>query len=271
MSKIIIGFNSFKPCDRNFVALDSWNHLKQQQLVHDVVDVQFVGDLNHEHVTTIDQLRRDSSMFVDNSTKKLPVVKDVLDILADQSCDYFIFTNSDVIINKNLIKHINKHKPQAFACSRMNINQIESFDNVLNQKITPTRYEVAGFDTFVFQKEWYLDNNHIFNDYLIGMPVWDVVYAGMIKLFAGNHPLGNQNPPFCFHVEHDITWQHDPTAPERVYNRQLLEQTHLDKLVFSIFDKYIVDVLIKRQPNGAFMIPHHNETDIEQQYFNNFK
>lgn len=270
MSKIIIGFNSFNPTDRHVVALESWMHLRDNEHITDVVDVQFAGECNHEHVTTVAELDRDSSQFVNKSTKRLPVVRDILDILANQPCDYFIFTNSDVIVNKNLIKHINKHKPTAMSCSRMNIKPIESFDRVLSRQIVPTKYEIAGFDTFVFQRDWYLNNRSIFNEYLVGMPVWDVVYAGMIKLFAGNHPLGNQNPPFCFHVEHDMTWQTDTNAPERVWNRELLKNSHLDKLVFSIFDRHIVDVLIKRQPPGSFMVPNVNEASIEQAYFDKF-
>lgn len=264
---IVIGFNSFHPGTRHQVALDSWLHLQQHGFVDDIHDVQFDGVQNHNEVSTLNKLTRDSTDVVLQSTKRLPIIKDVFDILSDQSCEYFIFTNSDVIINKNLIKHINKHKPDAMACSRMNIHPIDSFERVLAKDISPTKYEIAGFDTFVLKRDWYLHNRDIFNDYLIGMPIWDVVFTGMFKLFGGNHPLGNQNPPFCFHVEHEITWQQDRQAPERTYNDTLMKNTHLDRLVYDVINKHIVDVLITRQPIGTFFKPVMNETSIEQSHF----
>lgn len=265
--KIIIGTNTFGNYHRQNVAIDSLVHLKKTFDLQ-LFDVQFEGNTQHDNrLETLNTLSR-SSLDHTTGSKQLPFVNDIFNVLCDQDCDYFIFCNSDVIVNGNLIKHIKEHKPHAMACSRLDIKHIDSFDDVLKKQIKPVRYEIAGFDCFIFSKVWYLEKKQLFRDYLVGQPCWDQVYATIIKLYGGNHSFGNQYPPFCFHIHHEPTWQNKST-PEKQFN-MTQKNHHFDSLLCKIFDIYLKSVLIKRQPYGLFLTPVKNETDIEQQFFDNY-
>jgi len=272
--KITIGCSTYGSSDQQQIAIESWRELEQKFNDVSLVNVQFNDSstlLDQAHGTktrgidTIYTLTR-SSEQIKGSTRKLPYMSDILSSISQQDCDYFIFTNSDIIINPNLIRYIQNEKPLAFACSRMDINPIQSFDDVLNKKITPQRTEIAGFDTFVFNKDWYKDNEHLFNDYLVGMPYWDQVYAMIMKLFGKNDSFGNKNPPFCFHVKHPIQWG-DREAPERVHNHEMLINNKLDLHMWRLFDKYLTQELMRRTPNGVFINPLQNEDLFEKRYF----
>lgn len=269
--KIVIGFNSFQPKKRQHVALESWKHLKKLGLIDNIYDIQFVDSDIHKDVDvrTLLALQRSSQDMVVDSTKRLPVVRDIFDALSSE-CepeDYFIFTNNDVIINDNLIKHIKSTEPECFSCSRLNIEQIDSFESVLDRKVTPLNYEIYGYDTFVFKNSWWKANNHIFQDYLLGMPVFDNVFGCMMKIFGGNHPFGNDMPPFCFHIAHENTWQLDNMAPERVYNHDICGKFHLDRLCFRIMDRWNTKYIINRTPNGRYTRKIDQEKEIEYTFF----
>ena len=161
--KIVIGCSTHGTGDRQKIAIDSWKQLEKKFNDVSIVNVQFNDGttlLDQAHnikirgLNTIYTLTR-SSEQIKGSTRKLPYINDILNSLSQQDCDYFIFTNSDIIINPNLIRYIQNKQPSAFACSRMDINPIQSFDDVLNKKIIPQRTEIAGFDTFVFNTNWF--------------------------------------------------------------------------------------------------------------------
>ena len=107
--KIVIGTNTFGSYHRQDVAVDSWKHLASKFDCVDVIDVQLVGQSSHDYgIPAVTALKRHSGDLVPGSDKKLPVVSDILKVLGEHECDYFIYVNSDVIINSNLIKYIIK-------------------------------------------------------------------------------------------------------------------------------------------------------------------
>ena len=273
--KIVIGFNSFSPGTSQYISLDSWKYLVNEGFVNDIYDLQFADEqiINHDSVITDFCLKRSSQDLLTGSVKKLPVVRDAFDALSDkiEPDDYFIFTNNDIIINKNLIKHIIEQKPECFACSRVNIQHINSFNDIKQRKVTPIKYEIYGFDTFIVKKRWWIANQHIFNDYLLGMPVYDSVFACLMKIFGGNHDFGNDTPPFCFHIDHDPTWQLNGDAPERRYNHNVCENNHLDRLCFNILGYWNKSYLIRREPVGRFFNKITNEKKLESSFFETFQ
>ena len=269
--KINIIFNSFKPNHSQKIALDSWLWLQQNGYVDTIYDAQFPGEHNHNNVVTLDKLSRSSLDLVDDGTKKLPVVRDIFELGASQ-CDpddYFIFTNNDVIINKNLIEHIRDAKPGTMACSRLNIKNIDNFQQFLDRDITPTNYEIVGYDVFIFRCKWWHQHSSIFRDYLLGQPVWDNVFVAFTKLFGGNHPLGNGLPPYCFHIEHAPTWQSNKQAPEQLWNKRLCKRSHLDRLCFNIYGVF-GDQLVYRKPPGLYTNPIENERQYEYNFWDKF-
>jgi len=272
--KITIGCSTYGKNHRQDIAIDSWLELQNKFKEVNIINVQFNDPSTmlaqaHNHQTcgldTIYTLNR-SSEQIKGSTRKLPFINDILDDISDLGSDYFIYTNSDIIINPNLIRYIINKQPLAFACSRMDINDITSFDDVLNKNIVPQRTEIAGFDVFVFNTDWYKTNRHLFNDYLVGQPLWDQVYAVLMKLFGVNDEFGNKNPPFCFHIKHPIQWGNTKSV-ERIHNHTVLENNDLDLLAWRIFDKYLTQQIIKRTPAGIFINPLPNESLLEEQYF----
>lgn len=271
--KILIGSNTYGRYHRQGIAVDSWKYLAEQYDFVDVVNVQFNDNttiLEQAHkvrvhdLNTIYALNR-SSLDVTGCTKKLPYVNDILNCLSSLDYDYFIYVNSDIILNKNLIKHITKNKPEAFACSRMDIDNVDNFQDIIDRNIRPHRTEIAGFDVFVFKNDWFKQNMSLFRDYFMAQPLWDQVYATAMRVFGGD-PYGNQNPPYCFHISHPISWG-DKDAPERSFNQKSLDSSHLDSLLWRMFDKYLTGVLMKRQPPGVFIQPVKDENAIEREYF----
>lgn len=275
MAKIIIGSNTYSEYHRQGVATDSWIHLSKEHEV-DVVDLQFKDEedqfARHYDIETVFNLERSSRDVVD-SVKKLPFISDIFKYLhkiaKERKASHFIYANSDVIVNSNLIKYINTENPVAVACSRLDIQDVTNFQQILDKKVTPVRYEIAGLDAFVFKTEWYEKNSHLFADYLMGMPWWDQVYASIVKIYGNNDPLGNKFPPYCFHIHHGTTWQGDK-SPEREYNGDLTSNNEFHRLLFKVFDNYLSSVLTKRQPYGAFMSPVKNEAEIEKNFWQSF-
>jgi hypothetical protein len=267
--KIIIGCNTFKSYHRQDIAVQSWELLKEQFSEIELYDVQFKDEeKNHkklyDNLNTIFSLERSSADLKDHS-KKLPFVNDIMFSLSELECDYFIFTNSDVIINKNLIKEVLNGEINALACSRLDIQDIKDIKEYIDRKISPVRWEIAGFDTFVFKKEWFLNNKHRFNDYFLGKPEFDGSYSFICKVFGGNFPLGNSYPPYCFHIHHGLE-STTIECVEREFN-QKTRDSNIDKEYCGVMGDHLKKNLMRRQPWGAFLYPHPEEKEFEKQYF----
>jgi len=269
---IYLAFNSFTPDLNQQIALDSWRYLQDVELIKGIYDVQFADDpiINHHDVNTIHSLERSSLDLCNNGKKKLPIVCDIIQSVIERcnADDYIIFTNNDIIINKNLIKYINENTPDAVVCSRMNIQPINSFNDILNKNVVPDKIEIWGYDTFVFRAGWWSEYSKYFNEYLLGMPVWDNIFACIIKLFGGNYDIGNTAPPFCFHVTHAPTWQMGNDTPERAYNHSLLDSNKLDRLFMGIIDNWHLNYINKRRPAGKFFNTIPQEKELEYGIFN---
>lgn len=274
--KILIGSNTFNVYHRQTVAVDSWKHLKNKfPDIIDIVDIQFQDETNsfnnfYELNVKFD-LTRSSLDVLPNAEKKLPFVNDIFSSLSKyvtSDDDYFIFTNSDVIINSNLIQYIIDNKPLCFACSRLDIHDVSSFQN-LRKEIKPVRWEIAGFDTFIFKKSWFIEHQFLFNDYLLGKPEFDFVYAFIMKIYGDNTPFGNNNPAFCFHIHHGLA-SVTTDCPERDYNKNILHTNSFDLLAGKIMFLHLKNNLIKRQPWGSFLHPTEDEKLIETDFFKQF-
>ncbi len=272
--KIKIITNTFGRYKRQDIAVESWKHLRNMfnsEISVDIVDFQFEGETPnpYEGIETRHVLAQSSQDMILLPTKKLPVVTEILHKGMELDYDYLIFTNSDVIIMPNLIEEIVNRNPKAIACSRLDIQDIDSFDNILQQKITPVRYEIAGFDTFVFQKEWIEEYYwKLFSSkYFLGKHLWDVVWAGYVKVFGDNQPLGNKYPPFCFHIHHG-TAAVTTECPEKDWNTAAMKVNKMDIIMNNIMFYNLKKNLIRRTPWGGFINPQPDEISFEQEYFN---
>lgn len=272
--KIALLFNTFQDYHRQNVAVDSWRYLKQ--LFPDVVDLHNIQFKDEEEIFknpyTDIPVRfelSNSQEQIQGATKKLPFMNEMFNAGLDTDCDYFIITNSDVIIMPLLLEVINNTKNlKALACSRLDIADIDGFQRILAQQVTPIRWEIAGFDTFVFNKQWAIANKHLFQTpYLMGKFLYDVVWAGYIKIYGGNEPLGNGYPPYCFHIHHGISAV-TTECPEKDWNHRLTKENDLNVLMSNAMVFNLTENLVRRTPKGAFLVPAPNERIMEDQFFN---
>lgn len=262
--KIILGTNTYQKYHRQDIAVQSW-----LKLGIDVYDIQFTDTETAYKINNLSKLTRSSQTCLKNSEKRLPFVNDIINELSEITCDYFIFTNSDVIIMPSLLQHIEKTNPDCMACSRLDICDISSFDNIKTEA-KPVRWEIAGFDTFVFKRDWYLKHKKLFRDYFIGRPTWDVVYTGIMKMYGKEFEIGNGNPPFCMHIHHGIAAVTTDT-PEKEFNNNNAKKSLADKFAGQIMSCYIRTILINRPQMGSFLIPLDNERLIEKEFFSHFR
>ena len=272
--KILLTTNTFKTYKRQDIAVQSYKKLKE--LFPDNVDLlniqfkdEFQGYKDPYGVPLKFALGRSSLNVVKGATKKLPFVKDLFDVACENAEDYFIFTNSDVIINRNLIDYILLKQPECFACSRLDIQDNLNDFSELKERATAVRWEIAGFDTFIFKKSWYETYRHLFNDYLLGKPEFDHVYAGIMKCFGDNTPFGNQYPPFCFHIHHGMASVMEDT-PERNFNVNSLKTNPLDSIVSRLVFFNLKHNLCRRTPWGAFLNYDDGERERERITFEAF-
>jgi len=262
--KIILGTNTFGKYHRQDIAVQSW-----LKLGIDVYDIQFTDTKSEYNLKNISCLTRSSQTCIKKSKKRLPFVNDILKALAEIECDYFVFTNSDVIIMPSLLQYIEDTEPDCMSCSRLDINEISSFENIKTEA-KPVRWEIAGYDTFIFKRSWFLENQKLFRDYYIGRPIWDVVYTGIMKIYGKDFKIGNSNPPFCMHIHHGLAAVTTDT-PEKDFNIKNGKKNLVDKFAGQIMSCFIRSILIYRQPMGSFLTPLDNEAQIEKEFFSHFK
>ena len=264
--------NTFDNYNRQTVAVDSWRYLKNLYPEIEIINLQFKDEENEYHnfypdLTTKFSIVESSKTLLPNAEKKLPCVRDLFNAGIEEDCEYFITTNADVIIMPSLIDYIKNNKPDAMACSRLDIEEIDSFQRILDRTVKPVRWEPAGYDTFVFKKEWAVKNKQYFqNPYFIGKPKYDVVWAGYMKIFGDNTPLGNGYPPFCFHIHHGNSSCYLESV-EKDWNHGILKTEHLDCLMHNIMVLHLKMNLLKRTPWGSFLNISDNERKFEKDFF----
>lgn len=273
--KINIVTNTFGNYHRQDIAKESWRYLesKYPELI-EVHDLQFKHNVNAGDSYTKRVLTRHSGNILRDSTKKLPLVSEILkeSLSLSSKEDYIIFLNSDVILMPNLIEYILNKKPNAMSSSRMDIADVESFQSILNKNVTPIRYECYGSDVFVFSRNWLLTRfqSYFSRDYFFGSWRWDNVWTAWIKLLEPNQPLGVYTPPYAFHIHHGLDSVMKETV-EKTYNQKLLDTTPQDKLAFNIYSNYLENYMLKRPDAPRFFQLAPDELEKELAYFNAFK
>jgi hypothetical protein len=277
--KIVIGTNIFGNYKRQDIARDSWIHLQQKhpevvfhavQFEHEKQDSNTgLTEYQDFKIDPIFGLTRSAKSFIPDATRELPVLKDILDILYqkykdDTNVTHIGYVNSDCMITSTLIDHLHSNEVKALAVSRMDIQPVESFKQVRENGVSPTRIEIAGFDSVIFSKRWWEEHNHLINNYIIGQPYYDQVLAGIISVTGGTIYNDSKKPILC-HVQHDIKWMDD--TPEKRWNDQMLKSNPFDHLCFNIIHFHLQYNLVKRKPFGAFIQPEKDETGFTRAFF----
>lgn len=264
--KIALGVNLFSESRRTTLAVESYLKLKARYPDSiDLFNIQFVDkNLKFRDEKGFDLyrcLKENSLHYIkSSSTKTLPMIKECFNCMSELGYKYFIFTNDDIIISDRYIKFILETNYDCYPASRLAIEPIESLSEMV---VVNNHYQVAGFDTFCIQSEWWQNNEKYFPTYILGHPCWDVHYATLcMKL--GNSTLCNKWPPPTFHQVHSSDWQNKP-CPETDYNYKVFWRPF--KFDSDMWHNYLFNVLLKR-PGANYCTPHSNELTLEKQYFN---
>lgn len=263
-AKIAIGVNTFKTDINRFkVANQSYEKLSTMDNVH-VYDIQKPGVVGVGNFDTIDKLQRTARDVIDGYDKDQPFVNDLFNIMADVDCDYFIVTNADIMISNRLIKYIREHEITALPCQRLDTMPV----NCTTEPLIPVKWEIAGFDVFCFNVNWYRKYSWLFEDYIQGKPIYDHVYAGLMKIFGNNDVIANKNPAMCMHEYHGNASHANDVACK--FNRHTNEKSKLNHFN-SIWDDYFANILLPGRgtlgPKYRFLYEMENETSIELEFF----
>ena len=263
--KIALGINSFPSEQNRFkLAEQSYTHLDKLDncTVYDIQRPGIKGSFK-----TIDKLQRTARDVIDGATKELPFVNDLFNIMAEVDSDYFIITNTDIMISPRLIKHILDNDITALPCSRLDVSE----PNSLNDSMIPLKWELAGFDTFCFKTKWYREHSWLFEDFLLGRPWYDHSYASLMKIFGNNDILGNKNPAFCMHIYHgnDACIGNNP---EFFYNEKQYNESQLIGKYKHSWDNFFKDILLPGRAylHRTYLNEIKNESVIEKQFFANY-
>jgi hypothetical protein len=266
--------NTFGKYHRQNIAAESWLHLKN--LFPDnvrVYNLQFKDEKttfndHYDGIETVFCLDTSSKTYIKNSTKKLPVISEIIFRgFAYSKCDYIIYVNSDVILLPRLIEYILNEKPDCMAGPRLDIEDISSFQNVLDEKVKPIRNEIAGYDFFVFERNWFEEYKKYFvSKFVIGKPLFDVDYAGLMVLFGKNTHIANGYPMMALHIHHGID-SVTTDCPERDHNQSVHDSNDLFRIANNVMFFNLQHNLCKRKPGGAFLQPQANEQLIQKTFF----
>lgn len=272
--RIAIVTNTFGKYHRQNVAVQSLAHLKNifpDNL--ELYNLQFVDEHStftdyYPELNTEFKLTVSSKTYQPDSHKKLPVISEILvKGFSVSQADYVVYVNSDVILLPRLIEYIMKEKPDCMAGPRLDIQNIDSFQDVLDEKVVPVRNEIAGYDFFVFEKSWFNQYKKYFiSKFVIGKPLFDVDYAGLIVLFGKKYHIANGYPMMALHIHHG-TAAVTTDCPERDLNIKTHESNDLFKIANNIMFFNLQHNLCKRKPWGAFLQPQADEQLVQKTFF----
>jgi hypothetical protein len=256
--KLAIGINIFGKYDRQDHCIQTLIKLSEQFKEISLYNITFKECVNeHPQFTHLPFLKKYSKDVAENIISDIPISKEFFDILSQQDCDYFMYLNSDVLPSKKLIKMILKGEYETYSVSRHDVLPIKN----ITDDIRPFRIEIAGFDAWICKKEWWLKNNNLFKDYIIGNHLWDVDYA--LTMFINSKGKLCNKEFYLAHEKHQIKWTSD--SPEALYNSKLFDKNSFKEK----WSEFIWKNLVNRPPYGSFLTPLYNEEELEIKYFKN--
>lgn len=147
--------------------------------------------------TILEDLSRTvASAYSFEKSRKLPMIKDILEILNKNSnADYFIYTNLDICLMPQFYSAINdfiKNGHDAFVINKRRISGKYDSSSQLDLMYSEVGAVHTGYDTFVFSRKVY--EKFILKDMCVGIPLAgnDLFYnifcfAENPKLFTDQH------------------------------------------------------------------------------------
>jgi hypothetical protein len=155
-----------------------------------------------------------------------PLVGELCSTLAVEAhrrgCEYFCFTNSDIVFTQRAIDEMRDRRRDAYAFSRMEVDADSGADEAIN---------LGGVDAIATRPGWWLKNASRFRQFIVGDALWDQMYASILLRHA-DAVLFNVHP-LVRHVRHPIAWSE--RGAFAAYNGYLAA---LDSHYFSLWCEY---------------------------------
>lgn len=254
MSKIAIGINIYEQLERHQHCIQALLKLKRKYCTEiELYNITFADEQNaHPEFTQLPLLTKSSRELIPQSKKRLPLAKECFDALSKQSCEYFLYLNNDILISDKLIKLILKQSYETYSFSRVDVQPLTSIDG----NMVPIKMEIAGFDAWSCNSNWWNEHKHRFKNYVVGQWQWDVDFALTMYNYS-NGTICNDDF-YIAHEDHLRAW--NSTSPEAVYNDNLWKTTSYQ----DVWGEYIYSNLINRQPRGRFLYPLKDEKALTE-------
>jgi hypothetical protein len=252
---ILIGTSIFNKYLRQDLCVESLHKLKNKNSNVDICLIQQPSDeVLYDNINIVKKLTRNSS-DVFETTKKIPFINDIFNVMSDESKEVFVYCNSDIILTQKLIDHINSIDVEAFGISRIDIGNIETLTNPA--KII--RMEPSGFDCWVISKSWWMQHKNLFLDFVIGRPYFDVMYTVLMLMNSSNLYISTEH--LIYHVMHDRAWA---DKDECYHFNRLQKEKHYEQLEL-IWGECCNNTFLKRSDWGSFLNFRPDEQSIIQQ------
>ncbi len=273
---MVINFltNTFGSYKRQDISVQSWMYIKDlfkdaQDVQVNWYDLQFRSQEQtfkspYPGLQTVFCLS-DSKDVVPGASKNLPFLNEIFEYGLSLDGDYFVIHNSDIMIMPYLMGHIVENRPLSWSSSRVNVNSVDKFLPDLRQYSLKS-YSI-GHDLFVFDRKWALTHQSFFTTpYLMGSPVFDMVWAGLIKTMGDNKPMGNSFPPFLLHIDHPETWKGVDTV-ETHWNADQTKKNPLNMMMLNIMNYHTrINIFKKRKENLLSITEEEKSWEID--FFN---
>ena len=253
--KLAIGVNLFGSNKRQSIAAEVLCAHAKHFTDIELFNITFKNEKNtNSQFTHLPLIRRTAADVIKDSISQKPIAKDFFDILSQQDCDAFLFLNSDILLTRKAIKLIMEQAYETYSFSRADCYEFDE-----PTKAVPFRIEIAGFDGWAVNKNWWIANRDLFDDYVYAEHLWDVAFA--ITMFKhSNSKLCNKDI-YIAHEKHPLNWNEN--SVEALHNSSLWKKTEFHQK----WHDFVFTQLIKRTPHGQFFVPLSNEEESELRLF----
>lgn len=250
--QILVGTSVFGKYTRQDLCVESLKKLAHKNSNVKCCLVQQDSDeVLYEGIKILRNLKRNSSSVFDTK-KNIPFVNDIFDVLSHETEDVFVFCNSDIILTQALFDYINSIDVEAFGVSRIDISNINS----LTEPAKILRMEPSGFDCWIVSKVWWNKHKHLFQDFIIGRPYFDVMYT--MLMFVNSKNLYVSNKRLIYHIMHQRKWKDKDECYH--YNR-LQKEKHYEELE-KVWGECCNTTFLKRSDWGRFLQIRDDEIQI---------
>lgn len=151
----------------------------------------------------VPMLQNDAQKKIGNN-RRMPYIKEIMDICSNMPSDVFGYMNSDILLKKDFFD-VFKKNIDAYVFYKKDIESL-SVDDFIDGKIKVINESPDGVDAFFFSRKWWIANRSFFpSELVLGESEWDTCYNSIIQKVTTNYALNRT----LYHINHDRIWTLD--------------------------------------------------------------